>query len=319
MLKVIELREKLRAFYGKHDIIMLAIIKFLLAFTSLMFINLNIGYRAVLTNPFIVIILSLVCSVVPYGVITALLAMVVLAHIISVSLEMALVCAVFLMAIAILYYGFHPRNSYIMVITPLLFVLKVPYVIPLIAGLAGSMIAVIPISCGVVLYYMLEYVKTNAGTLTNDASVDITQKYMGMINSIISNKLMLITILAFAATTLAVCIIRNVSADYAWVVSIAVGALIMLVVTMMGSFVYSVDVHIIGLILSIAISTLIAYIYYFFAMAVDYSRTEYTQFEDEAYYYYVKAIPKISVTATDIKVQKISSARKRGRRSSQEA
>ena len=76
MLKFIELREKLRAFYGKHDIIMLAIIKFLLAFTCLMFINLNIGYRAVLANPFIVIILSLVCSVVPYGVITALLAMV---------------------------------------------------------------------------------------------------------------------------------------------------------------------------------------------------------------------------------------------------
>lgn len=318
MLKLIELREKLRAFYGKHDIIMLAIVKFLLAFISLMFINLNIGYRAVLVNPFIVIILSLVCSVVPYGVITALLAVIILAHIVSVSLEMSLVCAVFLMAIAILYYGFHPRNSYIMIITPLLFVLRIPYAIPLIAGLAGSMTAVIPISCGIVLYYMLEYVKTNAGTLTNDASVDITQKYMGMINSIISNKLMLITILAFAVTVVAVCIIRNVAKDYAWIVSIAVGSLIMLVVIMTGSFVYSASIHILGLIISIAVSTLIAYMYYFFAMAVDYSRTEYTQFEDDTYYYYVKAIPKISVAATDIKVQRISSARKRGRRSSEE-
>jgi hypothetical protein len=39
---------------------------------------------------------------------------------------------------------------------------------------------------------------------------------------------------------------------------------------------------------------------------VDYSRTEYVQFEDDDYYYYVKAVPKLTVSAPDVKVQKIN-------------
>ena len=41
----------------------------------------------------------------------------------------------------------------------------------------------------------------------------------------------------------------------------------------------------------------------FFAFSVDYSRTEYTQFEDDDYYYYVKAVPKLAVTRPEPKVQ----------------
>ena len=47
-------------------------------------------------------------------------------------------------------------------------------------------------------------------------------------------------------------------------------------------------------------------IYQFFVFAVDYSRTEYTQFEDDDYYYYVKAVPKIAVSAPDVKVRRIN-------------
>jgi len=59
------------------------------------------------------------------------------------------------------------------------------------------------------------------------------------------------------------------------------------------------------------ISVLIALIYTFFAFSVDYSRTEYLQYEDDDYYYYVKAVPKIAVTAPDVKVQKINSRKKK--------
>ena len=38
---------------------------------------------------------------------------------------------------------------------------------------------------------------------------------------------------------------------------------------------------------------------------VDYSRTENVQFEDDEYYYYVKAIPKMSVEAPDVNVTRM--------------
>ena len=51
-------------------------------------------------------------------------------------------------------------------------------------------------------------------------------------------------------------------------------------------------------------------IYQLFVFSVDYSRTEYTQFEDDDYYY-VKAIPKMAVSSTDVKVQEINKVKRR--------
>ena len=58
-------------------------------------------------------------------------------------------------------------------------------------------------------------------------------------------------------------------------------------------------------------SMVIAGIYNFLIFSVDYSRTEYTQFEDDDYYYYVKAVPKITISTPDVKVQKINSTKAR--------
>ena len=40
--------------------------------------------------------------------------------------------------------------------------------------------------------------------------------------------------------------------------------------------------------------------------SVDYTRTEYTQFEDDDYYYYVKAVPKINVANADVRIKHIN-------------
>ena len=59
-----------------------------------------------------------------------------IAHVYAVSLEMALIAIVLILTIAIpLYYGFKPGDSYPMVLTPLAFLFKIPYVVPLLVGL----------------------------------------------------------------------------------------------------------------------------------------------------------------------------------------
>ena len=44
----------------------------------------------------------------------------------------------------------------------------------------------------------------------------------------------------------------------------------------------------------------------FLFFSVDYSRTEHLQFEDDEYYYYVKAVPKLTVAAPDKVVKHIN-------------
>ena len=84
------------------------------------------------------------------------------------------------------------------------------------------------------------------------------------------------------------------------------GTIAQLVVIFIGDITFDVSVPVSELIIGVAVSLILSGISPFFGFAVDYSRTEYVQFEDDDYYYYVKAVPKLTVSTPDVKVQKIN-------------
>lgn len=116
-------------------------------------------------------------------------------------------------------------------------------------------------------------------------------------------------IAAFALCILVVFVVKNLSIDYAWPVAIAAGTVTQLLVFLMGDFMFSVSVDMLQLLLGVLAGCAVAGIYNFFVLALDYSRTEYVQFEDDDYYYYVKAVPKITVSTTDVTVKHINARR----------
>ena len=74
---------------------------------------------------------------------------------------------------------------------------------------------------------------------------------------------------------------------------------------------FGIDLNIIGLVAGAVIGALLAMLLQFMKCAVDYSRKEYVQFEDDDYYYYVKAIPKISDSGAEKNVVKVNSQTKK--------
>ena len=146
-----------------------------------------------------------------------------IAHIYAVSFEMALIALVLILIVAILYFGFRPGDCFLMLLTPMAFMMKIPYAVPLLVGLGGSLASVIPVGCGVFIYYLIMYVKQNAGVLTNDTSVDIVQKYSQIIKSVTFNKTMMVMIATCAAGILVVYLIRRLSLNYAWSIAIVAG------------------------------------------------------------------------------------------------
>ena len=67
--------------------------------------------------------------------------------------------------------------------------------------------------------------------------------------------------------------------------------------------------YVCGLVLSVPVSALLMLVIKFFAFNLDYSRIEKVQFEDDEYYYYVKAVPKVTVSTPERRVKKINRAR----------
>ena len=110
-----------------------------------------------------------------------------------------------------------------------------------------------------------------------------------------------------AAVTLAVVfIIGQIPFDYAWYVAIIAGGVAEVVVTFFCAAALSVNVNIIGVVIGTVVGVLLAVVLQFFKCVVDYSRKEYVQFEDDDYYYYVKAVPKISVAEPEKSVVKMN-------------
>ena len=65
MTVLIELKEKLKEFYGSCSGIVLPIVKFLLALAVFRGINSNLGYLKMLNSMYVVLILSLICAILP--------------------------------------------------------------------------------------------------------------------------------------------------------------------------------------------------------------------------------------------------------------
>jgi hypothetical protein len=198
------------------------------------------------------------------------------------------------------------------------FYLQIPYAVPLAMGLLGGPACAVPIACGTVIYYLMYYMKNNETMLLSSESGQMASKLADLVENVLNNKTVILTILVFTVVLLVVYGIHRMSVDYAWYLAIGAGGATNVVLFLLGALIMQVRTPIISLVVGTLVSVLIALAVEFFVFSVDYSRTEYAQFEDDEYYYYVKAVPKMSIAIPEKKVKKISSGRQSssGRRSS---
>ena len=126
-----------------------------------------------------------------------------------------------------------------------------------------------------------------------------------MIDGLIGNQEMLVVLIAFSVIVVIVYVIRRLSIEHAWTIAICVGGVVGTTILLIGDLSFDTHISLLALILGMIVSLLLAVVLQFFAFNVDYSRTEYVQFEDDEYYYYVKAVPKNSVPQAKVKVRKI--------------
>ena len=314
MTSLLVFREQLRKFYSKYELYITPASKFLLALVSILVINASIGYMSELKNFAVVLVLSLMCSFLPMNFTVVLAALVTLGHLYRFSIECAVVALAVFLLLFILYFRFSPKDTVVVLFTPICFVLKIPYVIPIAVGLVGTPFSVVSVTGGVIVYYTLHYMNASASVLSTFEEDGALEKFRYVIDGLMGNKAMYVTIVAFVATLIVVYFIRRLSIDYAWTIAIITGALLDILIVLFGELLYNTKVSIIGLILGSLVAVGVAKVLEFLVFNVDYSRTERVQFEDDEYYYYVKAVPKNTVTAPQKRVKTIKVPEKAVRR-----
>ena len=91
------------------------------------------------------------------------------------------------------------------------------------------------------------------------------------------------------------------SINYSRAIAVLVGTLADIVILLIGDLMYDANFSLAGVILGSIVCALIALVMQFFQFNLDYARTEKVQFEDDEYYYYVKAVPKMAVPEKRVK------------------
>lgn len=309
MSNLLVMKEYIKGFYTKYEEFILPVLKFLLALLLLFTINGRLGYMEKLNNPVIVLVAALLCSFMPLGFMVFLCAVFLAAHVYALSLECMAALFLAYLFIAVIYLRFSSKGHLLLLLTPLLFAWKIPYAVPLAAGLFGSPASAIPVAGGVVLYYVLYYVTGNAQTLGATEAESMLQRFRDVTTGITDNKEMIIMAAAFVVTVLLVYLIRRMSINYARAVAVLVGGLTNIVILLVGDLIYNANFSIAGVIFGSIFGVLIALVMQFFHFSLDYARTEKVQFEDDEYYYYVKAVPKMAVTVPEKRVKKITTQR----------
>ncbi|WP_277935102.1 hypothetical protein [Parablautia muri] len=311
MTTLLVAKQYIKNFISKYEVYLKPLMKLILALMTLMMINGKIGYMHRLDNISIVLIVSLMCSFMPMNFIIFIAALFTVLHLYELSLECAVIALVLFLVMFLLYFRLSPKDTLVVLLTPICFVLKIPYVIPLTMGLVGTPASAVSVGCGVMVSYLLNYISDNATTLSGMDTEELVARFRSVIDGFLDNKDMALTIVAFGITIVLVYMIKRMSVNYAWTIAIIAGAIADVMILLIGDLMFDTNVSIVGIIIGTVVSVLVAKVVEFFIFHVDYNRTEKVQFEDDEYYYYVKAVPKITVATPSKTVKRINTSKRR--------
>jgi len=311
MTSLLVVKQYIKNFINKYEVYLKPLLKLILALASLMMINSKVGYMHRLDNISLVLIVALMCSFMPTNFIIFVAAVFIVLHFYALSMECAAITLILFLVMFLLYFRFSPKDTLVVLLTPICFVLKIPYAIPIAMGLLGTPASAVSVGCGVMVTYLINYIADSATALTAMEAEEITTRIRLVIDGLLNNKEMFLTIAAFAATIIIVYTIKRLSIDHAWTIAMITGAVADVMILLLGDLLFDTNVSIIGVFIGTIFSLLIVKVLEFFVFHLDYSRVEKVQFEDDEYYYYVKAVPKITVATPSRTVKRINTPRKR--------
>ena len=309
MKELFIIRDKLNHIFREYETWFLIFAKFIGMLFVFSYVNSELGYFTALDSIAVNVLLSLICSIIPGSFSVFIVALVILAHMVKLSVLLSLLVLVVMVVLYLMFLKFAPEQSVVLLAVPVLMQYDLHYMVPVLAGMFFSPYAVVPAVIGMFMVRFLKYTceasaMTGTGMSFNlDGMVAALNSIAGQITA--DREIWFYAIIA-AVTMAVIFMLSQLSFDYAWYAAIAAGAVSEIVVTFLCAAVLGIEVRIAGVIIGTLLGMILAVILQFMKCAVDYSRKEYVQFEDDDYYYYVKAVPKISVSQSEVNTLKLN-------------
>ena len=307
MAQIVYFKEWLIVFYKKHVDVVLPVLKLVFAFFTMCMFQGMFPYNMVINKPGIFLVLSAAQAFLPISVLYYMISILIMINLWKVSMDIFLGFVIFSIICSLAFVRVDRKHAVILIVTAVMFYLKLEYLLPVLLGMIVGFGAILPAAAGVVVYFLSVYMTDVSTLLTTSSSSSFGMGLQRIVNLMLIDKKLLVFLITFSLIIFITTLLCHLFYERAWLFAIFIGHIAMILLLLFGRLIFELDYKIWRLFLEMILGIGCCYIYRFFRGIGDVSRIEKASFEDDEYFYYVKAVPKIKVTQKDRNVTDIKS------------
>ena len=292
MKEILKFRQSVKEFCSKYDMIITPVVRFILYLIMYMTLNSMTGYSTAFGSTKVAVLMAVISAVTSDGIGLGLGALLLTGQLFSANVEIGVVFLLMFLVLYCAYIRFFPKTIWIVLFAPVFFLVKLQFLLPILAGMLVGPAAMFSVGIGCIIYYFMIAAGDYVDALASAGGAEIAASYKFIFEALKGNKELVLTVVVFAVIVLIVAIIYKLSFDYSWYVAIAIGGVFEIILFLVGNVTTGADMSLTSVVIGSLVSVIVAAVVQFWKTVVDYSKVEKTQFEDDEYYYYVKAVPK---------------------------
>lgn len=303
------IRQNLISVFKRYESIFMPILRFVISFSALNMLKSVTGYHGVLGNIIVMSIISLIGAFASAHCIEVCSIFLTVLFIFQANPIMAIILFFVLAMVYILYGRLFPGESLLIIATLIAFSMHLEILLLIVAALFGSFISIIAIILGTMIWFLIPQLAEVLPTIGMDKSemMDTLKQLLSIdITTVLSNQVMMITIIVFFIAFSTIFLIRKLPIDYGPYIAIGIGAVMNILGFGLASiFFLELPIHLIAITAQTIGFSMIAVIMQFLSKVLAYQRAENVNFEDDDNYYYVRIVPKIKINFKENKVKKV--------------
>ena len=294
MRGAVTIKDTLKKFYSGYSTYIDIIVKACTAFACFYWIAFVFEGEGILANKFILLIAALLCSVLPFRFIPVVSAAFIVGHAFPLGIDVFAVCAIIILALTFLFLRFVPDDSPAIIFMPIAMYFGFPALVPICYGLRKRPSAVLAVGSGCIVYYLLSAVTSNKEALLEFGKTEYVARLTLLMESISSGNELIVSILALSGVVVIVYAFRRLGFAHAYEAACVAGGLVYIFFIILGNSISLTKFDLAREAVGAGAAIVISLILQFFWLSLDFKKVEVLEFEDDRYYYHVKAVPKIT-------------------------
>jgi len=320
MEQLLIVREGIVKFYKKFEIFIIPVLKFMLGYFIFSSIS-SIGYSMeafdIITKPSMrlsyTMLMAVLFTILPISMGYILMTFNIIVQF-SANYEVAVIIGAVLLLVIFFYSRLGGKEKWLILFMILGLHFKIPYIIPLIAGLYFGIQSAAAITIGVFLweFYPLAFNMVNVEKPKVASILEIPESFSQVItyflDTVKNNDRWVVTSFVFVLVVIIVYAASKMDVDFAKEIAIALGTVINIISFIFLRLAIGYEISIPSLFLYSILSGLAVLILKLFDIVLNYQGTERVEFEDDDNYYYVRVVPKIAMARKDRSVKYIQKA-----------